>query len=288
MERLRALAAGAGAELWVSESGEDLRRKARRAVEEGAERLVVVGGDGTVHHVVQGLAGSDTALGLISLGSGNDVARALDIPRDPEAAVERALTGPIRAMDLGRVHVPGGSDLYTAVYCGVGFDSEVTRFANEEVKRVKGPLVYPYAVIRTLSRFTPPTVRLEHDEGVFEGKVVIISCCTCPTFGGGMRIAPAAVIDDGLFELVIVKEVSKPVLLAVFPRVYRGTHVTHPAVEILRTRRARVALLDRELTLFGDGEPLVPVGQEGVELEVALGALKFVADSTSPGVETQG
>lgn len=273
LDLLRRLAAEHGAELQVSESGEDLGARARGAASDGVERLVVVGGDGTMHQAVQGLAGSPCALGLVPLGSGNDFATALGAPDDLTAAVETALTRPVRTMDLGRVSGPAGRRWFD-MYCGVGFDSEVTRRANR-VRLLRGPAIYPWAVVKTLFGFRSPAFRIEHDDGVIEERGMFVTVANGPTYGGGMRIAPDARLDDGILDLVFVRQVSKAKLLRVFPKVYSGDHVDLPEVEILRTRRTHIRL-DREMVIHGDGEPLIPVDPAGVEVEVVPRALRVV------------
>jgi diacylglycerol kinase (ATP) len=270
IERFRALAERAGAELVTSRDAAHIAEEARRAVADGVERLIVAGGDGTVHHAAQGLAGSGCAIGLIPLGTGNDLAGTLGIPPDLGAAARRALDGPVRRIDLIRV-----DGTFCVGYAGVGFDSEVTRFANQ-VRVLRGPLVYFYSVIHTLITFEPPWMRVVHDGGTFEGRVMFTVACNLPRFGGGMRIAPEASIDDGLLDLVIVREVSKRRLLTLFPKVYSGGHVGFPEVSIVRTRRVEITL-DRALTLYGGGEPVRPLAPgETVAIEVVPGALAVV------------
>src|SRR6185295_1899959 len=270
LDRLRILASRYDAGLAVSRTASDLPMQAYRAAQDGVERLIVVGGDGTMHFALQGLAGSECALGVVPLGSGNDLAGSLGVPAKLDEAVERAISGPIRKIDLIRV-----GPMYSVSYLGVGFDSEVTRTANQ-VKHLRGPLIYIWAVIKTLATFQPPHLRVEHDGGIFEGKAMFAVAANLPRFGGGMRIAPDARIDDGLLDLVIVREVSKAGLLRVFPKVYGGKHVGHPAVEILRTRRA-VLSVDRPMHLYGGGEPVRPMAPgDRVELEVLPGALAVV------------
>jgi diacylglycerol kinase (ATP) len=271
LDRIRVLASRYGAGLVVSRKVSDLAEQARRAAADGIERLLVAGGDGTMHHAAQGLAGTECALGVIPLGSGNDLAGTLGIPPDLEVAVKRALEGEVRRIDLLRV-----GETFSLSYAGVGFDSEVTRFANE-VKVLRGPLIYFYSVIHTLITFEPPRMKVVYDGGTFEGKVMFTVVNNLPRFGGGMRIAPDAQIDDGLLDLVIVREVPKPVLLSIFPKVYGGKHVGHPAVTIVRTRRVEITI-DRAMTMYGGGEPLRPVAAgEAVVVEVVPGALRIVA-----------
>jgi diacylglycerol kinase (ATP) len=274
LAEIRALAERAGAEVLTSTSAADLTDRARRAAEEGVERLVVVGGDGTLHHAVRGLAGTGCVLAPVPVGSGNDLAMNLGVPRDPVAAAGRAFSPephPTRAVDLGMV-----SGIPFAIYCGVGFDSEVTRVANR-VRRLRGPIVYPYATVRTLAGFRPPVLRIEHDAGSFEDRAMFVTVANAKSFGGGMRIAPAASMDDGLFDLVLVRRVPKWELLTIFPKVYAGAHVHHPKVEIVRTRSARLTVVDRPMELYGDGEELCPMAAgETVEVTMRPGALRVM------------
>ena len=271
LHRLRILASRAGAGLVTSKNAEDLAEQARRAVADGVERLVVAGGDGTVHYAAQGLAGSACALAVVPVGSGNDFAGTLGVPRQLESAVEWALTRPIRRIDLVRV-----GDKVAIGYAGVGFDSEVTKVANQ-VRRLRGPLVYVYALVRVLGRFQAPGMRVEHDKDVFEGKAMFAVAANLPRFGGGMKIAPQARIDDGQLDLILASEIPKLTLLRVFPRVYSGSHLSHPHITFARTRRVRITLDRDGFTLYGGGEPLQEVkAGEPVEIGVEPGGLAVV------------
>jgi len=270
LSRIRELAAAAGSEVWLSKDVEDLTRLARQAVEEGVDRLVVAGGDGTFHHAEQGLAGSRCAMGLVPLGRGNDLARTLGVPETVEEAVEFALHGPIHNIDLGRV------DSYCfAGYCGVGFDSEVAGYVHSGSRLFKGPLAYPVGVARNVLFYRSPKVRVEHDTGVIEGTRLFVSIVNCRRFGGGMIIAPDASLNDGLLDLVAVDDISRLELLRLFPKVYKGQHVGHRAVEIVRTRKVQISV-DRPMRMFSDGEPLLEVDQQGVTVEIWPGALRVV------------
>ena len=167
-------------------------------------------------------------------------------------------------------------ETFSVSYAGVGFDSEVTRYANQ-LKILRGPLVYPYAVIHTLATFEPPRMVVIYDGGAFEGRVMFTVVNNLPRFGGGMRIAPDAKIDDGLLDLVIVREISRRQLLAVFPKVYGGRHIGHPAVLVARTRRAEITI-DRAMTMYGGGEPVRPLAPgETVAVEVVPAGLLVAA-----------
>ena len=262
-----------GVPVEVTSSGEDLVARARRGAAEGLERLLVAGGDGSVHLAVQALAGTATALGVVPAGTGNDFATAIGAPFEPEAAVRRALEAPIRRVDLGRARSAGdGGWAWFSTYAGVGFDSETARRAHQGHRVLSGHAIYVWAVLRTLADFRPPRLTVEHDGGRFDGPAMFVTLANGPAFGGGMRIAPAARNDDGVLDLVIVRAIPRRTLLTVFPKVYVGRHVGHPAVEIVPTRRARIAL-DREMIAYADGEPMLPVGKAGIEAEVVPGAL---------------
>ena len=265
--RFAELARAAGAELTLSRDAADLTRLAREAAAAGAERVVVAGGDGTMHLAIQALAGTKTALAAIPLGSGNDLAATLGMPLSLDEAVAAALAAPLCAIDLAKV-----GDRFYAGVAGVGFDSAANETANT-VQRLKGPLIYVYAVLHTLATFKPPTYSISYEGGRFEGAAMMMVLANIPRFGGGMRVAPAAELDDGLLDLVIVKRVSRPTFLRVFPKVYKGQHLGHPAVFTARTPWAEVRL-DRPMAVYGDGERLVPVPPEGVRFEVHPGALR--------------
>lgn len=268
VDHVRVLAGRLGAGLVVSRRVGDLAEQARRAAEEGIERLLVVGGDGTLHHAVQGLAGTATALGVIPTGTGNDLALALGTPRDLDAAVRHALTAPVRPIDLIRA-----GDTWCAGYAGAGFDSEVTRRANQ-IRWGRGRWIYPWSAVRTLLSFEPPLAKVVWDGGTFEGRVMFVDVTNLPSYGGGMRIAPDARIDDGLLELLLVKEVSRSTFLSVFPKVYKGRHVGHPAILLEPARRVEIEF-DRPVELYGGGEPIRPVpAGEKIVLEVMAGGLK--------------
>ncbi len=260
-----------GAPLVISRDGAHLAAEARRAVDEGVERLVVAGGDGTVHLVVPALVGAETCLGLVPVGRGNDFAATLGVPQEVGAAVAHALAARERLIDVGRA----GAHRF-AFYAGAGFDSAVSATADGHSRRLPASMTYILATLRTLVRFRPPAARVEWQGGSFEGELMFATVCNGPMFGGGMLIAPEAELDDGLLDLVLVRRVSKSELLRVFPRVFRGTHVDHPAISIHRTPWVRMRFAPG--TLLGcDGEVLGPLPAEGLELDLLPGALRVAA-----------
>ncbi len=274
LDAVRAQAERHGAPLTVSADLADFVARARDAVRSGTERLVVVGGDGSLYHALQETAGTECALGVVPAGSGNDLARSLGVPADPGQALELALHAPLRRIDLARL-----GDRRFATVAGAGFHSEVARRAAR-VRIVRGPLIYPWSVVGTLARYRPPQFRVRWDDSSFEGPAWMAVLANTPYFGGGMRIAPGARPADGLLDLVIVRRLPALRLLAVFPRVYSGRHLDHPALLTARTARATLEV-DRPSDWYGDGEPLLEHASGAVEIAVEPGAL-LVPLSESP------
>jgi diacylglycerol kinase (ATP) len=257
-------------ELRTPAGPEALTEEASRAAEDGLERVVVVGGDGSLHQAIRGLAGTQTALGIVPAGTGNDLARALGLALDSSVALQTALHGSVRTIDLGRVD---GKPF--AGIAAIGFDSEVLDFMQRQPRKMRGPLAYAYAVLRTLLTFKPPTLRIESEGGTFEGPAMLAAVANSPVFGGGMRIAPEASLDDGWLNLVILKPTSVLKSLLLFAKVYGGTHVGHPAVSHHKVQTVTL-FSDRPITANGDGEPLSSAGNAGTVVEIWPKALRVV------------
>ena len=254
----------------VTKGVEHLRHEAWRAADEGLERLLVAGGDGTMHWAVQELAGSKTALAVLPLGSGNDLAATLGMPSDLRAALEIALSAPIREMDLGKI-----ADRYFALYCGIGFDGEVSKTYNEKVRWLRGTAGYVWAAIRAMMRFRPPTLTLEFPGGRIEQQMMLAVAANAPRCGGGMQIAPMATIDSGRFELVYLDAVGRMRLLQLLGKVFSGDHIGHPRVHHESVSELRVSA-DRKLWVYGDGEPLLELEGQPLLIEMHQRALRVV------------
>jgi diacylglycerol kinase (ATP) len=270
---LERLARAAGVEVEVSTGAADLATRARRAAADSVERLLVAGGDGTWHWAAQGLAGSATALAPIALGTGNDLARELGFPLDPEAGFARALEGEIGRIDLGRIGGPGGRRFCGVA--GVGFDAAVAEFARSRVRRLRGPAVYAWATLATLATFRTPELSLASDGGGFEGEIWFVAFANTSHYGGGMRVAPRADPADGRLEVVVVRRCSRARLLAVFPRVYRGGHVGHPAVTMFPATRVELSVRPPQ-SINADGEGLGSTGEGRLVVDVERAALAVV------------
>jgi len=240
---------------------------AHQAVAEGVESLVVVGGDGMVHMAVQALAGTDVNLGIIPAGTGNDVARYLDIPRkDPQAAADVVVGSHVRTIDLAKA---GPS--YFVTVLAAGFDSKVNERANR-MRWPKGQMRYNLATLAELRVFEPLHYTLEMDGEVRRLDAMLVAVGNGPSFGGGLRITHGAEIDDGMLDVVIIKPMSKVELVKTYPKLYSGRHVTHPQYEHHRVKTVTVAAPD--VVAYADGER---VGALPLTVEVAPLALRVLA-----------
>ncbi|MDR1633735.1 MAG: YegS/Rv2252/BmrU family lipid kinase [Bifidobacteriaceae bacterium] len=218
---------------------------ARQAVVDGVDALIVAGGDGMTHLGVNIVADTSLPLGLIPLGTGNDVARILGLPlHDLDRAItmieEGLETGP-RVIDA--VRVSDTSHSMSEWYAGVlsaGFDAAVNATANK-LTWPRGESVYVRALFKELAHYKPYGFEIDIDgELAWQSAAALVAVANGSDIGGGMRIAPDAALDDGLLDVVIAGPISTATLLTVFPRVYRGTHVSHPAVTVLRGREVTV------------------------------------------------
>jgi diacylglycerol kinase (ATP) len=220
---------------------------ARQCVEEDVETLAVVGGDGMVHLAVQALAGSQTRLGLVPAGTGNDVARYLDLPRkDVDAATDVLIAGKERTIDLARV----GAKYFVTVLAA-GFDAKVNERANK-MTWPRGQMRYNLATIAELRTFTPIpyVVDLDGEEHRFEAMMVAVG--NGPSFGGGLRITEGALLDDGLLDVVVILPMRKAGLVRTYPKLFKGTHTLHPNYRHYPARKVTIAAPG--IVAYADGE----------------------------------
>ncbi|GCD89037.1 diacylglycerol kinase [Nocardioides sp. LS1] len=236
---------------------------ARQAVADGVDSLVVCGGDGMVHLGAQAVATTSTSLGIIPAGTGNDVARYFDIPRkDPLAAADRVIGARTRTIDLAR----SGSSYFVTVLAA-GFDAIVNERANR-MTWPKGQMRYNLATLAELRTFEPLPYTLELDGVVQRLDAMLVAVGNGPSFGGGLRITEGAVLDDGMLDVVIIKTMTKPDLIRTYPKLFKGTHVTHPQYEHHRVRTVTVAAPG--IVSYADGERFGPLP---LTIECAPGAL---------------
>jgi YegS/Rv2252/BmrU family lipid kinase len=244
---------------------EDGADRALRAVEAG-EVPVVISGDGLIGAVGGAMAGSETPLGIVPGGRGNDLARVLGIPDDPAGAVAVLAAGETRRIDVGEAN---GKRFLGIV--SVGFDSEANRLANE-TGFMRGNLVYAYAALRTLLTWKPGrfTLRVGDERVRFTGYSV--SVANSRAFGGGMYIAPGAELDDGEFDIVTVGEVGKLRFVGNLPKVFKGTHVDEDEVRVFRAPQLELSA-SRPFPVYADGEHITELPASLRILPRALGVL---------------
>jgi YegS/Rv2252/BmrU family lipid kinase len=222
------------------------------AREADADLLVVVGGDGSVNEVVNGIAGRTVELAVVPQGTGKDFARTHGIPTKFDDAVRVALNGRVRELDVGRVSFRGG-DRYFANVASLGMSGAVAQRANSMSKALGGRLTFFYALTREFLTWKNTNVRVQTVEGARSGLMHDVVVANGRYHGGGMKLTPDAETDDGLFDVLLIGDVSKLDFVTTAPKLYRGTHVTHPRVEILRSAFVDVEA-DAPLPLETDGE----------------------------------
>ena len=284
LARLRAV--GIDPEPYRTSSLQDATAAARKAAG-SMDVVLAMGGDGTVGACAAGLATATTAstapattaaLGVIPAGGGNDAARNLGLPHaDPIAAATLLPTYVRRRIDLVRT-----GELFVLNAAGAGFDAEVSRISNRRLSWAPSLLRYAGGVLAELAVGRPAGFRLRLDDRVIETSAWLVAVANSQSYGGGMRIAPAAMLDDGLLDVVIVSgELSKAGFLRTFPKVFSGRHVEHPAVSCHRARAVALEA-DRRVAVHVDGEP---AGGAPASFEVVASAIAMLAGERPPALK---
>jgi diacylglycerol kinase (ATP) len=240
--------------------------KARDAV------LVIVGGDGTVNEVVNGIAGTDTEVAVLPSGTGQDFGRTHGIPSRFDDAVRVALGSETRTIDLGRVDCEGATGRFFANVGSAGMSGAVARRANAMSKALGGRATFFYALAREFLAWKNTQVLVELDGGVRrEGPMHDVIVANGRFHGGGMKLAPDAGQDDGVFDVVTIGNVTKLDFLTTAPKLYSGRYLAHPKVELLRSSIVVISSAE-PLPLEVDGEP---IGWTPARLEVVPAALRL-------------
>jgi YegS/Rv2252/BmrU family lipid kinase len=234
----RAAGLGLQGDTLLSERPGHLGELAREAIEDGASLVVAVGGDGTVNEVAQGLAGKQAELAIIPRGTGWDFARTYGIPRRLEDAVAVALEGHVRAIDLGRASYRRWdgreAESYFANIASAGMSGVIAKRANETSKALGGKVSYAWATLAVFARWQNDEVLVQVDGERRSGRMHDVVVANGRYFGGGMMICPHAEPDDGLFDVLLIGDLTKRDLLLTLPKTYRGRHLPHPKAELLR------------------------------------------------------
>jgi diacylglycerol kinase (ATP) len=233
---------------------------ARRAADEGRRMVIAVGGDGTVNEAVNGLLSeprdSTPALGVIPTGTGTDLCRTFGIPRDPLLAANVALHGAGRRIDAGRVTCVGPQGTTSRYFLNIadaGIGADVADLVNRGFKFINGELTFSLAAVITLFRWQNRRLSLELDGHKREVTAQQVVVANCQYAGGGMRIAPEARPDDGLFDVIIQGDMGAFETIGLLGKVRQGTHMSHPKIEHLLAQRVEISC-DRPVGVDADGE----------------------------------
>ena len=233
-------------------SGPSARDRAVAGIASGIDVLAVTGGDGTVNLGVNLCAGTATVLAIVAAGTGTDIARALHLPlHDAKAAAKVIASGTVRTIDAGRHIDDHGASHWFVGVLGAGFDSVVTERANTW-GWPRGRMRYNLAIARELPVFKPIPYVIEVDGVRQQTPAMLVAVANGPSYGGGMMVCPDASFEDGMFDVLVVHEISTVEFLKVFPRVFSGRHVGHPAVQILRGKEVRLEASG--IVSYADGE----------------------------------
>jgi diacylglycerol kinase (ATP) len=287
VRRVEAVLAGAGVEVDTRRTASLEDATARAAEAAGRVDVVLaVGGDGTVGACAAGLAlaGPDcrAALGVVPAGSGNDTAAVFGLPAGDPLAAAALLPGlPRRPVDLVRVEAGGSVGRFLGV-AATGFDGQVNRLANR--LPVRGRARYVGATLLRLPVSRPSRFTIELAGERLDARAWMVTVANGPNYGGGMRIAPAALMDDGLLDVVVVGPMRRLGLLRALPTVFEGRHIDNPAVTVHRAARLTVAA-EPAVPVYADGEAL---GTTPVSFTVEPGALRVLAAPDAPALGRPG
>ena len=232
----------------IPESPDRMRLEIMKAADQGIEALLLIGGDGTVHQALPAIAETKIPFGFLPCGRGNDFARNVGLPSKLKKGCSLPSNPSFHQVDLPRINnIPFVAVAY------VGFDSEVNKLANDGRGYFGGTLGYIVCVLKTLKTFKPFEVEITIDDHTWRERVMMVTVANAPFYGGGMKIAPDANMNDGVFDICIVQEISKFELLQQFPRVFKGTHIFHPRV-LMKTGKKIKLVSDENREIFADGE----------------------------------
>lgn len=260
-------------EFCESRSAENLRELAARATATGHRYILALGGDGTFHHLVGAIHGTDAIAGFLPAGNGNDVARALGIPRDAVRAAETFLQSEPRTIDLIRAKFATGRVEHCVCTAGVGLDAEAADLANTRYRNFPGIARYLGGVVTAFSRRTLFDLHARVDGNEWRGGAMLALVANTPEYGAGIRIAPGAKLDDGWLDAAIIREVSWNRFLRAIPILLTSGNLKMQELERFCCKRFAIDA-PPGIKVHGDGEIL---GESPVEFEIVPAALSVMA-----------
>lgn len=272
LDVVRATLESRGAEYTMTTpSGRDAARDAAREAGERGETVAAVGGDGTIGLIAGALRDTPGRLAVIPAGRGNDFARVMQIPEDAREAAGLILDGEERVVDVGDVD----GETFVCI-ASLGFDSDANRIANE-ARLVKGNLVYLYAALKALLGWRHANFHVVVDGQAHDMRGWSVAVANSKAYGGGMYLAPQAVLDDGLLDVVMVSESNRRTFLKDLPKVFKGTHTTNPRVTMLTGRTVELSA-DRPFDIYADGDP---IGRTPATVNISARSLKVLVPAGS-------
>jgi diacylglycerol kinase (ATP) len=254
---------------------------ARQAALDGYDMVIAIGGDGTVHEVINGLmqvsAEKRPILGVVPVGSGNDFARAIGIPLTADRALLHALKSPESLVDMGLLTDENGRKEYFDNTVGIGFDAVVT-IRSHKLPFLRGFLMYLVAVIQTIIlNHDTALMKVESDGEKWEENALMFTLCNGAREGGGFLIAPEAKVDDGILNYAMVKKCDRLTMFRLIPEFIKGTHSRFPQVMMGKCKSFSIHT-DRPMYIHADGEVFTSFGSnlKGVNFDILPDALRVV------------
>ncbi len=243
---------------------------AAQAVREGYDRVIAVGGDGTIREVAAALVGLEREFGVIPAGTGNDFARTLDLPSSVDELIEVVTGNNITPSDLGQIN-----GKYFVNIAGVGVDTEIAEDVNRSRVVVNGTVTYLLSAIRTVLRYSSPAMTITVDDEVIRGRVLVLAVANGKYYGGGVKMLPDARVDDGKFHVLVAKDVGRFEALRLLPLTYSGRHIHNRKCSVYTGVEVSVDA-DRPLAVQADG---TLVGKTPVTFRVVPRALRILTPS---------
>jgi diacylglycerol kinase (ATP) len=255
---------------------------AKQAGEQGYDMVIAMGGDGTVHEVVNGIMqlpeNKRPILGVVPVGSGNDFAHAIGVPTESDHALVQALKGEPLTIDLGLMTDEHGRTEFFDNTFGIGFDAIVT-IRSHRLPIVRGFLMYLTAVIQTIFlNHNPALIQYETEQEKWEDRVLMTTLCNGGREGGGFMLSPDSKVTDGMLEYLMVRKVSRPMMFRLVPEFMKGTHRRFTNQLRMGTFKKLTMIADRPLYIQSDGEIYTSFGSNlrKLTIEVMPRALKVV------------
>lgn len=235
--------------LKLTQAPNDATRLAEEGVREGYDLIVAVGGDGTLNEIAKAILGRDVSLGMLPGGTGNDMARTLDLSLDPKEALDNILDHQKKTIDVGYVN----GELFLNI-ASTGLDSAVVEGAKKYKEKYQGSTAYSISMLESLFKFRKKPMKIEIDGQLIEEEIYLVAVGNGKTYGGGFKILPMAKLDDGYFHICVVKKLMKPLLLILFPSILFGKHTIFKRyVSVYKAKEVNI-ITDAELYLNVDGE----------------------------------